>query len=57
MDEALRAAQLDLIRAPGRDAGDEKVTRGVKALVKNAGSQPYAAPYHWAAFQLIGDWR
>jgi CHAT domain-containing protein/tetratricopeptide (TPR) repeat protein len=33
-DEALRAAQADLIR-----------------------SQDFAHPYHWAAFQLAGDWR
>ncbi|HSG40879.1 MAG TPA: CHAT domain-containing protein, partial [Thermoanaerobaculia bacterium] len=33
-DEALRAAQIDLIRRKG-----------------------FAHPYHWAAFQLTGDWR
>lgn len=33
-DEALRAAQIDLIR-----------------------SKSFAHPYHWAAFQLVGDWR
>jgi CHAT domain-containing protein len=33
-DEALRAAQLELLR----------------------GSK-FAHPFHWAAFQLFGDWR
>jgi len=33
-DEALRAAQLDLIH-----------------------SQTFSHPYHWAAFQLFGDWK
>ena len=35
-DEALRAAQIDLITSPAKFT---------------------AHPYHWAAFQLIGDWR
>ena len=46
-DEALRAAQLELIRDPmlvqDRDGRTE---------VKDASS-----PYYWAAFQLYGDWR
>ena len=33
-DEALRAAQVDLIRSP-----------------------MFSHPYHWAAFQLVGDWK
>jgi CHAT domain-containing protein len=33
-DEALRAAQVELIRTPH-----------------------FSHPYHWAAFQLAGDWR
>jgi CHAT domain-containing protein/Tfp pilus assembly protein PilF len=39
-DEALRAAQLDLIR--GRD-----VPAGAR----------FSHPFHWAAFQVFGDWR
>ncbi len=35
-DEALRAAQIDLITSPARFT---------------------AHPYHWAAFELIGDWK
>jgi CHAT domain-containing protein len=33
-DEALRAAQIDLIR-----------------------SRSFAHPFHWAAFELSGDWQ
>ena len=46
-DEALRAAQLELIRAPVRVRGAEGGELDVDA----------SAPYYWAAFQLIGDWR
>jgi CHAT domain-containing protein len=35
-DEALRQAQLDLIKDP---------------------SARYSHPFHWAAFELIGDWK
>ena len=38
--EALRAAQLDLVRG----TGDPKGAR-------------FAHPFHWAAFQIFGDWR
>ena len=45
-DEALRSAQLELLREP-RGAAD------------GAGrpTQDLSAPFYWAAFQLIGDWR
>jgi CHAT domain-containing protein/tetratricopeptide (TPR) repeat protein len=39
--DALRAAQLDLLRAGG----------------KSNASAPFAHPFHWAAFQVFGDWR
>ena len=43
-DRALQEAQIDLIRGrPGPD-GEPADPR-------------YAAPYHWAAFQLFGDWQ
>ncbi len=46
-DEALRAAQLALIQRPVRvERGDGE------SVVKDA-----SAPYYWAAFQLVGDWR
>lgn len=46
-DEALRAAQMELIRAP------IEVTDGT------GGTKSYddSAPYSWAAFQVYGDWK
>jgi CHAT domain-containing protein len=45
-DEALRAAQVDLLRFPGPEGpSGEGSTPGV------------FHPFHWAAFQLIGDWK
>ncbi len=46
-DEALRVAQMELIAGPITfvNADGETVTRD------------FSAPYHWAAFQLIGDWQ
>ncbi len=46
-DEALRAAQIELIRGPIDGVGAD----GEKTLVDAS------APYYWAAFQIIGDWR
>ncbi len=46
-DEALRAAQIELIRGPV-DVADE---HGRPVAVDAS------APYYWAAFQLFGDWR
>lgn len=46
-DEALRAAQLDLFGAPLEleGPGDERHTLDARH------------PFHWAAFEVIGDWR
>ena len=46
-NEALQAAQLELIRGPIKtfDEDGKPVTRD------------FTAPYHWAAFQVIGDWQ
>lgn len=52
-DEALRAAQIALLRSTGASR-DDAATRGVRGL---AGGLGYAHPYHWAAFQVVGDWR
>jgi CHAT domain-containing protein len=41
--EALRAAQIDLIRS--------------RTSTKASAGAPFSHPFHWAAFQLIGDWR
>ncbi len=46
-DEALRAAQTELIRAPIPVPGEDGQTLPVDA----------SSPYYWAAFQLYGDWR
>ncbi len=46
-DQALRAAQMEFIRAP-----IEVINEGGEIEQKD-----YSAPYHWAAFQLIGDWQ
>jgi CHAT domain-containing protein len=56
-DEALRRAQLDLIRAkPGSDGAGE--TRGIGGLSATIGAKPDAThPFHWAGFELFGDWR
>ncbi len=46
-DEALRAAQLELIRGP-------------LEVLNEAGEQvrkDWTAPYYWAAFQIAGDWQ
>jgi CHAT domain-containing protein len=43
-DEALRQAQCELIRASTTTAQGES---GID----------FSTPYHWAAFQLYGDWR
>ena len=46
-DEALRAAQLEFLRAPiNVKVGDGQVVQ------KDA-----SAPYYWAAFQIYGDWQ
>ena len=46
-DEAMRAAQMELIATPIEYTNTEGET-----VVGD-----FRAPYHWAAFQLIGDWK
>jgi len=46
-DEALRAAQLELLSAPLRLPSGDGETRELDAR----------HPFHWAAFQVSGDWR
>ena len=46
-DEALRAAQLELIREPVRVKNERGDLEEVDA----------SSPYHWAAFQILGDWQ
>jgi CHAT domain-containing protein len=45
-DVALQSAQLELLAGP------------VSELIDGHGQEvDYSQPFHWAAFQLIGDWR
>lgn len=46
-DEAMRAAQVELIRGPLR----------IKNPEGQIEERDLSAPYYWAAFQVIGDWR
>jgi CHAT domain-containing protein len=46
-DEALRAAQIELIRGPIEITNEKGEVEKVDA----------SAPYYWAAFQLYGDWQ
>jgi CHAT domain-containing protein len=55
-DQALRSAQIDMIRGVAADEEGASVTRGVKALVKGTEGTSYVSPFYWAAFQLFGDW-
>ena len=45
-DEALRAAQLELILEPIRIRDGERLQE-----------TDASAPYYWAAFQIVGDWQ
>ena len=45
-DEALQAAQLEFIRGAVEIEVDGEVVE-----------KDYSSPYHWAAFQVIGDWQ
>jgi CHAT domain-containing protein/Tfp pilus assembly protein PilF len=53
-DEALRSAQLDLIRNYGPRAGGPG--RAIGGLTTQ-GPGEACQPFHWAAFALYGDWR
>jgi CHAT domain-containing protein/tetratricopeptide (TPR) repeat protein len=70
--EALRRAQLELLRGgagpsagaqrgTGQSAGAANTTarRGlsVGSVAESGGKAPYAHPYFWAPFILIGNWR
>ena len=58
--EALRQAQLRFIR--GEDGGaPELAARGMKRDVAHASApadptKPYAHPFYWAPFILMGNW-
>ncbi|MFY9822751.1 MAG: CHAT domain-containing protein [Thermoanaerobaculia bacterium] len=46
-DEALRAAQMELIRGPIQVKNEKGEVETIDA----------SAPYYWAAFQIYGDWQ
>jgi CHAT domain-containing protein len=52
--DALRAAQLEMIR--GGDVVTDDRQREIGGVSAPAGSMA-SAPFRWASFQLIGDWR
>jgi CHAT domain-containing protein len=55
--DALRAAQLELLRgATSTGVREGSTARGVGARVADAASER-SHPFRWAAFQLVGDWR
>lgn len=64
--EALRQAQIKLLRGEAQAAKLEEKDRGL-GLKKDASvkqqpftpdpKQPYAHPYYWAPFILIGNWK
>jgi CHAT domain-containing protein len=53
--EALRRAQLSLLREERGEAGDPK--RGVELPEEDPAVGRGPSPYSWAAFVLSGDWR
>jgi len=56
--EAMRQAQLTLLRpVMQRQIADENKDRGNQSTYKVDPNAPYAHPYFWAPFILIGNWR
>jgi CHAT domain-containing protein len=49
-DEALRRAQVDMIRQP------IQVDDTYFGLFKRSVKRDFSHPYYWAAFHLIGPW-
>ena len=63
--EALRQAQLSLLRGTNKAQSAESVEKGVEEQGKALGLMPFkkdekvpfAHPYYWSSFILIGNWR
>jgi CHAT domain-containing protein/predicted negative regulator of RcsB-dependent stress response len=63
--EALRQAQLSLLRGTQSQAGtkgadaraDITPVSGAQPLFQKDPAKPFAHPYYWAPFVLIGNWR
>lgn len=51
--EALRAAQIAMLRGDAQGAGG---TRAAQALEAPVAPQGFAHPYYWSAFVLMGNW-
>jgi CHAT domain-containing protein len=59
-DEALRTAQLGLLRGAARPLAAPWPERLENLLFRRSAestAEARAHPFHWAAFQLFGDWR
>jgi CHAT domain-containing protein len=63
--EALRQAQLSLLSGTTKTQKAESTVKGVEEVNKTAGlkpfkrdeKMPFAHPYYWSSFILIGNWR
>ena len=64
--EALRQAQLELLNGSWNPNGTKTESRGIRTdYAENSGSgsfqfdpqRPFAHPYYWAPFILIGNWK
>ncbi len=56
--DALRYAQVALLE--GKGSGNAVATPrglGLQGRTSASGAPPYAHPYYWAPFVLIGNWR
>ena len=63
--EALRQAQLSLLRGEEKTAAGDERRRGISTEVSNSSRSgtmfspkaPFAHPFFWAPFMLIGNWK
>ena len=52
--EALQKAQIDMLY--GSETGGSASTRAAAALEEDGPEVPFAHPYYWSAFLLMGNW-